>query len=127
MKTGVSKWLFPLEKAHLSAGQYILTYDLRVEGLKPVGPSGMFCSYIRTRTDPGNPRKGANQGQMNAAFSGSSLPWTRRDQPVTIPAGARPSFVSLQLHKAVGTVWIDNVALYRALDAVPEKSGVSKR
>ena len=69
---------------------------------------GSFNSYIRTSTGP---KSGGNEGQSDAAFSGSDLPWTRRDCVIEIAEGAKPTFVSLQLHKATGTVWIDNVLL----------------
>ncbi len=114
MKSGVFKWIYPLYSRNLPPGTYVLTYDLRIADLNPMSKSGMFCSYIRTRTDPAAPGKGANQGRMDGAFDGRDLPWTRRDQVIEIPKGARPSFISLQLHKAVGVVWLDNVALFRA-------------
>jgi len=109
METAVLKWLHPLDEP-LAPGTYVLSYDLRVVGLKPQHKSGMFCSYLRTATGP---ETGRNEGQMQYAFTGSDLPWTRRDCIIEIPDGARPVFVSLQLHKATGTIWLDNVSLLR--------------
>jgi len=107
MKKGVLKWLHALGQ-DAGPGTYVLSYDMRVQGLKPRGSMGSFNSYIRTSTGP---KTGGNVGQREAAFSGSDLPWTRRDCVITIDKDARPTFVSLQLHKATGTVWIDNVSL----------------
>jgi len=104
MKNGILKWIYSLGKDK-KPGKYVLSYDLRVESLKPRGKGGMFCGYVRTATK--------NEGQMEHAFSGRDLPWTRRDCVIEIPAGAKPGYVSLQLHKATGTVLIDNVALMR--------------
>jgi hypothetical protein len=35
---------------------------------------------------------------------------------IELPEGFDPSMVSLQLHRATGVIWIDNVALRRASD-----------
>ena len=109
MKQSVLKWLHPLAK-DLAPGAYVLSYDLRVAKLEARDKSGMFCAYIRTSTGP---KAGQNEGQMPYAFSGRDLPWTRRDCVIDIPQEAKLSFVSLQLHKATGTVWLDNVSLLR--------------
>jgi len=107
MARGVLKCLQSLD-AKLGPGTYVLSYDLRVEGLKPRDRSGMVCGYIRTASRGGG---GRNAGQMEHAFVGSDLPWTRRDCVIEVPEGARPSFVSLQLHKATGVAWVDNASL----------------
>ncbi len=109
MKNGVLKWLHPLPRT-LQSGIYVLSYDLRVDDLQPRDPSGMFCSYIRTTTPSGG---GANVGQRENAVHEHHIDWTHRDCVIEIPAGARPSFVSLQLHKATGSVYVDNVKLWR--------------
>lgn len=110
MKKGVLKWLHPLPAA-LEPGVFVLSYDLHTENLTPRGPGGMFCSYIRTRTADGG---GRNEGQQESGVTTPDVDWTRRDCVIRVPTGAKPRFVSLQLHKATGTVWVDNVALYRA-------------
>ena len=113
METGVLKCLQSLRKG-LGAGTYVLSYDVRITGLKPIAKSGMFCGYIRTQSDVGAPRKGTNAGQMPHAIAVRHVPWTHRDCVIEVPEGHQPTFVSLQLHKATGTVWLDNVALMKA-------------
>ena len=108
MKDDIAKWLHPLPKG-LKPGTYVLSYDVRVEGLKPQGRGGMFCAYIRTAGD----KAGRNEGQTEHRIVADRVPWTRHDCVISIPPGFRLSFVSLQLHKATGTVWVDNVALWR--------------
>ncbi len=110
MAKGILKWIYPLPKG-LGPGTYLLSYDMRVEGLTPRSKGGMFCGYIRTVAKP----TGHNEGQTASAFGGKSLPWTRRDCVINIPPGAKPIFVSLQLHKATGVVWIDNVELVKVM------------
>jgi hypothetical protein len=109
MKEGVLKWMHPLGKT-VGPGRYTLSYDLRVENLSPRGKPAMFCGYVRGQTGP---KEGRNLGQMEHAFDGAELPWTRRDCLIEIPEGLQPSFVSLQLHRATGTAWVDNVSLLR--------------
>ncbi|MEA3365326.1 MAG: hypothetical protein U9Q79_06760, partial [Candidatus Hydrogenedentes bacterium] len=109
MKQSIAKWVHPLDKA-LGAGTYVLSYDMRVSDLTPRGSLGTFNSYIRTWTAPG---KGRNAGQTEYAFEGSELPWTRRDCVIEVKEDERATFVSLQLHRATGTVWVDNVSLIK--------------
>ena len=108
MQKGILKWLHALPK-DIGPGTYLLSYDMRVEDLTPRAKGSMFCGYIRTVAKP----TGRNEGQTPHAFSGKALPWTRRDCVIEIPKSAKPSYVSLQLHKATGTVWVDNVALVK--------------
>jgi len=111
MKESIVKLIQGLP-AELGPGTYVLRYDLCVSELLARGKSGMFCGYIRTKAEP----TGSNAGQRKYACKEGKLPWSRRDCVITVPEGAKPVFVSLQLHKATGTVWVDNVALLR----VPE-------
>jgi len=92
----------------------VLSYDVRIVGLKPIAKSGMFCGYIRTQLEAGDSRKGTNAGQMLHAIAVRHVPWTRRDCVIEVLEGHRATFVSLQLHKATGTVWLDNVSLVKA-------------
>jgi len=109
MKAAVLKWLHPLDR-ELWAGTYVLSYDVRVAGLEPRGGMGMVCSYIRTGTDAGG---GRNAGQREYGFCGGDLPWTHRDMEIELAPEEFPTFLSLQLHNATGTVWFDNVTLVR--------------
>lgn len=72
----------------------------------------MFCGYLRTVAD-NDPKAGDNAGQMEYGFSGKSLPWTRRDCVIEIPDGYHVRYLALQLHKATGVVWVDNVRLVK--------------
>ncbi|NOX55701.1 MAG: hypothetical protein GXP27_14925, partial [Planctomycetes bacterium] len=112
MKKRVLKWTHPTHPASLPPGKYILSYDLRVSQLTPRGPMGSFNSYLRV-APPNAPRSGRNLGQSESRFENSDLPWTRRELILTLPDGMQASMVSLQLHQATGTVWIDNVSLLR--------------
>lgn len=109
MEAAVLKWLHPLGR-ELGAGTYVLSYDMRVAGLQPRGSMGMTCSYIRTGTDAGG---GRNAGQREYGFCGGDLPWTHRDMVIELASEEFPTFLSLQLHHATGTVWFDNVTLVR--------------
>jgi hypothetical protein len=71
---------------------------------------GSFNSYIHARR---NNRPGGNIGQTESMFEAAEMDWTRRDFILVLPTGAEGSMVSLQLHRATGTVWIDNVSLLR--------------
>jgi hypothetical protein len=109
MKDAVLKWLHPLDR-ELGSGTYVLSYDVRVAGLQPRGGMGMTCSYIRTETEAGG---GRNAGQREYGFTGADLPWTHRDMVIELEPEEFPTFLSLQLHKATGTVWFDNVSLVK--------------
>ncbi len=110
MKQRVLKWVQPLKPGAVPPGTYCLSYDVRVSRLTPRGPMGSFNAYLRA-APPNDPRAGKNVGQSDSRFEGPNLPWTRRELILTVPEGMKASMVSLQLHQATGTVWIDNVSL----------------
>ena len=64
-----------------------------------------FNAYLRTP-------KG-NRGQMQGALAGPTGKWIRHVVPIRIPPGEATQFISLQLHRAAGTVLVDNVVLRR--------------
>lgn len=109
MKSTVLKWTRSLDKS-FTAGRYLLTYDLRVEGLKPQKPGGTFYAYVHSRSDEGQQGGGLH---TRDAFAGANLPWTRCEHFIDIPPNMKPSGMMLQLHYATGTAWIDNVSLIR--------------
>ena len=109
MANRVLKWTHPIGGI-MEAGTYLLSYDIRVEDLEPRGPMGSFNSYVHVRRD-GEP--GGNIGQQESLAEVRSAPWTRRESVLVVPEGVEPSMISLQLHRATGTVWIDNVSLVR--------------
>jgi len=108
MKTGVLKWTCPVPAAVVAGGRYLLSYDVRVEGLKPLSQMGSFNAYVHVRK---NGQPGGNAGQQDSMITDATTPWLHREQLIVIPAGVEPSNVSLQLHNATGEVWLDNVSL----------------
>ena len=113
MKRRVFKWMQPLPP-ELAPGRYSLSFDVRVQGLTPRGPMGSFNAYMHVKRG-GKSR--ANLGQQDGLIDQSNLPWTRKEIIVTTNKGDVLSMVSLQLHHATGTVWIDNVSLVRCQDS----------
>jgi hypothetical protein len=111
-KTAILKWVQDVSD-RVTPGTYVLSFDVRIDELQPQGKDGMFCAYVHTRKD-GKPA--GNRGQREYAITARSLPWTHRDCVIELPEGFDPSMVSLQLHRATGVIWIDNVALRRASD-----------
>ena len=103
MEKRVFKWLFPLKEPGGPA-TYCLSYDVRLESLVPRGQMGSFNSYIRT---------GRNVGQQQSILVSPRLPWRRRDFLLKLDVGETPSFLSLQLHRATGRAYVDNVSLIR--------------
>lgn len=108
MKAGVLKWTCPVPAAVKAGGTYLLSYDVRVEKLQPLSDMGSFNAYIYVRRD-GQP--GGNAGQRESMITDANAPWLHREELITVPPGVAPSNVSLQLHNATGTVWLDNVSL----------------
>ena len=106
MSKRVFKWLFPLQQPGGPA-TYCLSYDVRLEDLAPRDQMGSFNSYIRT---------GRNVGQQQSMLVSARLPWRRRDFLLDLDIGETPSFLSLQLHRATGRAYIDNVSLIRCED-----------
>ncbi len=109
MKRRVFKWVHALPST-LGPGQYSLSFDVRVQGLKPRGPMGSFNAYLHVKRGG---KSGANLGQQDSLIDAPNLPWTRREIVVTVNKGDILSMVSLQLHRATGAVWFDNVSLVR--------------
>ena len=115
MKERVFKWTHPLQDIVTAPGRYCLSYEVRVVGraLKPGHAMGSFNSYLHiTRND----KPGGNLGQRDSMVTSTGDRWVRRDVVVDVPADVVPSMVSLQLHRATGTVLIDNVRLVRCTD-----------
>ena len=109
MADRVLKWTHPIDGI-VEAGTYLLSYDVRVEDLVPRGQMGSFNSYLHVRRD-GTP--GGNTGQPESLIEVRRAPWTRREFVLAVPEGVEPAMISLQVHRATGTVWIDNVSLVR--------------
>ena len=109
MEKRVFKWTHPVT-GKVTPGKYHLSYDVRLRGLTPRGKMGSFNSYVHVRR---NGKSGGNIGQMDSMLECADADWTRCDFILTVPEGAEPSMLSLQLHRATGTVWIDNVSLSR--------------
>jgi hypothetical protein len=78
---------------------------------------GSFNSYVRVAEEG---TAGRNVGQQESRLESPDLPWTRREFVLSIAEGVEPSMLSLQLHQATGTVWIDNVSLLPCDNASPE-------
>ncbi len=110
MKRRVLKWIQPLPRG-LGPGRYVLAFDVRIEGLRPRGDMGSFNAYLHVKHGG---KRGRNLGQSDTMETQPNLPWTRREVVVTVNPGDIPSMVSLQLHRATGAVWVDNVSLTRA-------------
>ena len=106
MSERVFKWLHPVP-GDLAPGRYHLSYDVRTQGPTPRGKMGSFNSYIHVRRGG---RPGGNIGQTESMIEKDAAEWVRRDFVLTIPEGVEPSMLSLQLHRATGTVWLDNVS-----------------
>jgi len=109
MEKRVLKWTHPVT-GKVTPGKYHLSYDIRLRGLTPRGKMGSFNSYVHVRR---HGQSGGNIGQMDSMLERANADWTRCDFLLTIPEGVEASMLSLQLHRATGTVWIDNVSLSR--------------
>ncbi len=109
MSRRIFKWTYPVD-ASLPAGQYVLAYDVRLRGMTARAETGGFNSYIRVAKPDS---AGRNLGQQESRLEMNNLPWTRREFILSISDEDKPSMLSLQLHNATGTVWIDNVSLRR--------------
>ena len=101
------KWTFPV-RGKVKPGTYCLAYDLKLRALTPRAKMGSFNSYVHVTIGG---KSGKNVGQQDSLLECKDLPWIRRDLILEIPEHTEPSMLSLQLHKATGTVWIDNVSL----------------
>ncbi|MBN2451922.1 MAG: right-handed parallel beta-helix repeat-containing protein [Lentisphaeria bacterium] len=104
MQERVIKWTHPLVGLG-AGGAYCLSYDIRTENLEPRGTMGSFNSYVRTAR---------NAGQAESILTSRNMPWQRRDLVIELHEDETPLLLSLQLHRATGRVYLDNVVLVRA-------------
>ena len=111
MTQGVISCAYSVKHLKLGPGTYVLSYDLRVADLQRPTNSGMACCYIG-HWYPKEDRS-SKAILLPGRFIGRDVPWTRRESIISVPEGAQLSHISLQLHKAAGTVWYDNVSLLR--------------
>jgi len=112
MKKRVFKWISPMPEGVVAPGTYCLSYEVRVVGrrLVPGDKSGSFNSYLHMNR---NGKSGGNLGQRKAMLVTTGERWLRRDFVIDVPEHVTPSMISLQLHRATGTVLLDNVSLIR--------------
>lgn len=108
MKTRIQKLVCPIKDICLAGHTYLLSYDLRTEGLTPQSGMGSFNAYLRVQK-PGT--AGANDGQQDTLITTKNLPWSHQETVIKVPEEAVSSILSLQLHQATGTVWVDRVSL----------------
>ena len=110
MATRVFKWTCPLPKTVVAPGSYCLSYDVRIVGpkLTPRDKMGSFNAYLHVTRDG---KSGGNLGQADSMLLTTGDRWLRRDFVIDIPEHVVPTMVSLQLHRATGTVLLDNVSL----------------
>ena len=71
---------------------------------------GSFNSYLHVRSAN---KPGGNLGQRPSMITETGDRWMRREFVIDVPAGVSPTTLSLQLHRATGTVLVDNVSLVR--------------
>ena len=112
MKERVFKWTYPINEIVQAPGTYVLSYEVRVVGtsLSPQDSMGSFNSYLHIRSD-GKP--GGNIGQRPSMIINTEDRWVRREFVIDVPPGVSPTTLSLQLHRATGSVLLDNVCLVR--------------
>ena len=112
MKERVFKWTHPINDIVRAPGTYVLSYELRVVGtsLSPKDSMGSFNSYLHVRSS-GQP--GGNIGQRPSMITDTGDRWMRREFVIDLPPGVSPTTLSLQLHRATGSVLLDNVCLVR--------------
>ena len=112
MKKRVFKWTHPIADVVQAPGKYALSYEVRVVGkkLSAKDTMGSFNSYVHVQR---NGKSGGNVGQRPSMITSSGDRWLRREFVIDIPPGGSPTMVSLQHHRATGTVLIDNVCLVR--------------
>ncbi len=115
MKERVLKWTYAIGDVVQSPGTYALSYEVRVVGTKvsPKHHTGGFNTYLHVRRG-GKP--GGNLGQRESTLSSTRDRWVRREFVIDVPPGVAPAMLSLQLHRATGTVLVDNVCLLRRAD-----------
>jgi hypothetical protein len=112
MRERVFKWTHPIGEIVRAPGRYALSYEVRVvgAGLSPKDNMGSFNSYLHVQS-AGKP--GGNLGQRPSMITDTKDRWVRREFVIDVPPGVSPTTVSLQLHRATGSVLVDNVCLVR--------------
>ena len=112
MRERVFKWTHPIGEIVQAPGTYVLSYEVRVVGgsLSPKDNMGSFNSYLHVQS-AGKP--GGNVGQRPSMITDTQDRWVRREFVIDVPPGVSPATLSLQLHRATGSVLVDNVCLVR--------------